>query len=339
MNNTNEYFQAVLIGHDEALGPLGWVKEELASNQIDWAVANSWSEAETLANSRDADVVLTMSGRRLLTRLVIEQLEKCRAIVRVGSGVDCIDLPAATERGIVVINTPDAVAEEVADHTIALLLEAVRRVAWQDRLVRQGKWRSVEVFPTRRVRGMTLGLIGFGHVARAVVEKLSGWKMVFLAYDPYLGPETGERLGVRLVGLNELLEQSDVVSLHAPLTEKTYHLLGDEEFRRMKPGAIFINTARGAEVDEQALLWALHEGHLSAAGLDVLEHEPPSPDHPLLQLDNVTFTPHTAACSDEAQDAMFRAACHVVSEILQGRLPECIVIPEVKPWWLTNPPG
>jgi D-3-phosphoglycerate dehydrogenase len=296
-------------------------------------MTNCVVEDDVVAFARDKDVLLTSSARRLLTREVIERLDNCRALVRVGSGIDCIDVTAATAHGILVINTPDPLAEEVADHTAALLLDCVRQTTLHDRLVKRGGWRSDPLPPMRRLRGKTLGFIGFGRIARVVAEKLRGFKLTYLAYDPYLDPGVAEEWGAEAVGLDEALARADFVSLHTQLTDRTYHLVGERELRLMQPHAILVNTARGGIVDQAALHTALAEGWIAGAGLDVLEHEPPSADDPLLQLENVVVTPHMAAWSDELMGALYKAGCHVAISLLKGQWPQYPVNPEVQPWW------
>ncbi len=334
--STAPRFHVAIIAYDEPFSPPEWISEEFNRAGIELSLTNCYTEAEVITLARDKDVLLTSSARKLLTREVIQQLSGCRALVRVGSGVDCIDIPTATAYGIVVVNTPEALVEEVSDHAAALLLDCIRRISYQDRLVRQGQWRSPTMPSVPRIRGKTLGLIGLGRIARALMEKLSGFKLTFLAYDPYIDPAMANSRGARSVTLDELLREADFVSLHLPLTEETRHLLGERELHLMKHQAILINTARGAIVDELALYRALTQGWIAGAGLDVLEQEPPAPDNPFLQLQNVVLTPHTAASSDELMEAMYRAGCQVTKDLLDGRRPSAIINPEVRPWWATE---
>jgi D-3-phosphoglycerate dehydrogenase len=185
----------------------------------------------------------------------------------------------------------------------------------------------------RRLQGKILGFIGFGRIARAVAEKLSGFKLTYLAYDPYLDPGLAEEWGVEPVGLDEVLARADFVSLHTQLTDETYHLVGERELKLMQPHAILVNTARGGIVDQTALYTALAEGWIAGAGLDVLEHEPPAAGDPLLRQENVILTPHMAAWSDELMGALYQAACQVTTSLLKGEWPADPVNPEVQPWW------
>jgi D-3-phosphoglycerate dehydrogenase len=329
--------QVAVVAYDEPFVMPDWVGAEFSQAGIGFAAANCHSETEVIALGRDKDVLLTSSARRLLTATVIQQLPMCRALVRVGSGVDCIDVDAATARGIIVANTPDALAGEVAEHAAALMLACVRRVPAQDRLVKRAGWNLRTVATQQRVRGKTLGLVGCGRIARELVKLLAGFRLTCLAYDPFVDSEVASQLGIRLVGLDELLKQADIVSLHVPLTEATRHLLGERELQLMKPQAVVINTARGAVVDQIALHKALSEGWIAGAGLDVMDPEPPSPDEPLLQLENVVLTPHSSAFSYEVRDAMYRAGCRAAIDVLEGRWPPSVVNPDVQPRWEADP--
>jgi D-3-phosphoglycerate dehydrogenase len=326
-------YHAAVIAYDEPFDPPVWIEQEFNKAGVDFSMANCLTEGEVIDFACGKDVLLTSSARKLLTRQVIERLDVCRALVRVGSGIDCIDVAAATDRGIVVINTPDPLAEEVSDHTAALLLDCVRSITHHDSLVKHGAWRPDALPLTRRMRGKTLGFVGFGRIARVLAEKLSGFRLHYLAYDPYLTLTVAREWDVGLVSLDELLSRADFVSLHAQLTDETYHLIGERELKLMQPHAILINTARGDIVDQMALHKALEEGWIAGAGLDVLEWEPPSADEPLLRLPNVVVTPHVAAWSDELMGALYTAGCRVAVDLLEGRWPPTVVNPQVQPWW------
>jgi D-3-phosphoglycerate dehydrogenase len=209
-------------------------------------------------------------------------------------------------------------------------LACVRHLARQDRWVRAGRWDRTGAKPARRLRENVLGLVAFGRTARALAEKAQGIVSTILAFDPYLSQQVADAYGVTLVELDELLARSDLVSVHAPLTEATFHLLGEREFKLMKPGAVLVNTSRGPVIDEAALARALREGPLGAAGLDVLENEPPGPDCPLLGLDNVTITPHVAAYTEESVADLYRGACQIAIDVIEGRRPRSVVNPDVK---------
>ncbi len=326
-------YRVAVIGYDEPFIVPDWLEGEFSTAGIECVASNCHTPEEVIAIGHDKDVLLTSSSRKLLTRHVIEQLSACRALVRVGSGVDCIDIAAATDHGILVVNTPGALAEEVAEHALALLLACVRRLTLQDRLVRKGRWDSRAMATEQRVRRKILGLVGLGRIARALLEQTSGLNLTYLAHDPYIDPSLADQWRVKLVSLDELLAQADIVSLHVPLTETTHHLIGERELRSMKRHAILINTARGAILDQKALHLALSEGWIAGAGLDVLDPEPPSPDEPLLQLENVILSPHSAAFSYEIRDAMYKAGYKAALDILDKNWPTSVVNPGVQTWW------
>jgi len=266
-------------------------------------------------------VVIIQSLRKLLNARTIPQLRRCRGIIRAGIGYDTVDVAAATAAGILVANVPNYCVEEVADHALALLLACQRNLGRQDRAIRAGVWRRDLVKPARRLRGQTLGLIAFGRVARVLAEKAKGLGVRLVAYDPLVPASLIEQYGATPATLDDLLRQSDLISVHAPLNDQTRHLLGAREFALIKPGAIVVNTARGPVIDEKALARALQDGRLWGAGLDVFEQEPLPADSPLLAMDNVILTPHTAAYSEGAVDDLYRGACEAALDILRGRRP------------------
>jgi len=230
-----------------------------------------------------------------------------------------------------VTNIPDTFIEEVADHAMTLILATYRRLVFQDRLVRDGRWKEgrpmLYAFP--RLMGQTLGFIAFGHVARAVALRARPFGLHMLAYDPYVEELAMSPYGVEPVGLAELLQRSDIVSMHAPATADAHHMLKEEQFRLMKPGAIFINTGRGPTVDEAALIRALQEGWIAGAGLDVLETEPPGGNNPLLGMDNVILTAHVASASARFDPARKRRVGQELALVLRGRWPMSCVNPSV----------
>jgi D-3-phosphoglycerate dehydrogenase len=247
-----------------------------------------------------------------VTREVIDRASNLRVICRVGVGLDNIDVEYAKQRNIAVLNTPGGNTTSVAEHTLALLLALAKDLFFYDRKVREGEWRSRYTYRALELSGKTLGLVGFGAIGQEVARLSLGFGMKVLFFDPFV-PE-GVLQGVQKVStLSELLSQSDFVSLHVPLTEGTRHLIGREEFRLMKPTAFLINVARGAVVDEEALLEALREGWIRGAALDVFEKEPPSGDHPLCSLPNVILTPHVAGLTQESTE---RVAVQAAEQII-----------------------
>jgi len=264
-------------------------------------------------------------------RALLERMPALRVISCPGIGVQNIDLPAAAELGVVVANVPYATAEEVGNHAITLLLAAARKLVRADRSVRSGSydWRLAQ--PVYSVRGKTLGFVAFGNSARSAAEKMRAFGVKMLAYDPHVDQATAEAYSVQMVELYDLLQRSDFVSIHAPLTAQTRHLLDAAAIAQMKPGAILIQVSRGGIVDQLALAEALQAGRLAAAGIDVHETEPPDPAHPLLQLDNVIHTPHYAGYSEEAFREQKRLACQTIGRVLDGYWPNWVLNPSVKP--------
>ena len=240
-------------------------------------------------------------------------------------------MAAATARGIPVTNVPDTFIEEVADHALMLILAAYRRLTLMDRYVRAGRWAEgrphLSQFP--RLWGQTLGLISFGHVARAVAARARPFGVRILAYDPYVDETVMTQHEVEPVGLTDLLRRSDVVSMHAPATADAFHLLTEEHFRLMKREALFVNTGRGPTVDEAALVKALEEGWIAGAGLDVFEQEPALTTNPLLHLDNVILTPHVASASARMDPERRRRVGREIALVLTGRWPMACVNPAV----------
>lgn len=272
---------------------------------------------------KDADAVIVQFAP--ITRRVIQSMERCKVIVRYAIGVDNIDLDAATEKGIYVANVPDYSIDEVSNHAIALMMALAKKLIPLAASVKQGKWDYTVTKPLYRMRGQTLGLVGFGRIPYMVAEKMRGFGLKIVAYDPFVNPEIARKLGVELVSLKELLEISDYVSVHCPLTKDTYHLLSEPEFHLMKPSAILINTARGPIIEEAALVAALRQGEIAAAGLDVLEEEPIRPDSPLLRMDQVIVTPHNAWYSEDAVATLQCSVAEEVARVLTGNQPKNLV--------------
>ena len=303
----------------EALGPLGAEIVEIQAG----------TDEEFAKVGKDADA-LYAKGRRI-TKRMIDGLERCKVISLGSVGVDSVDVAAATARGIPVTNVPDTFIEEVADHAMMLILATFRRLVVQDRLVREGRWKEGRpmLLPIPRLMGQTLGLVAFGHVARAVATRARAFGVHMLAYDPFVEELVMSPYGVEPVGLTELLQRSDIVSMHAPATPEAQHMLREEHFRLMKPSALFVNTGRGPTVDEGALVKALQEGWIAGAGLDVLEQEPPAPSNPLLGMENVILTAHVASASARFDPARLRRVGHEIALVLSGKWPRSCVNPSV----------
>ncbi len=271
-----------------------------------------------------ADAVLVRESP--IDRETIRMMARCKAIVRYGVGVDNIDLAAARDRRIYVANVPDYGAEEVSDHTVALLLSVVRRTVVRDRAVRAGDWNLSRTEKMYHIAGCCMGFVGFGRIARAVWRKLQGFHLGrVLAYDPLLPPDPIP--GVERVELDQLCREADFISIHAPLTAESRHLIDAARLRSMKRTAILINAARGPLVDEMALVQALQQGWIRGAGLDVFEQEPPRPDHPLFKLDNVVLSDHIAWYSEDSVLELQTKAAQEVVRILTGERPRSWVNP------------
>jgi len=294
-------------------------------------------DEEIIGLCGDADAVITISLYQKWGRKVIEQLRRCKIIANIGMGYDGIDIDAASEQGICVANTADYCLDEVAEHTIALMLACERRIIPLDRLVREGKWTIQrpemrnEVWPRiHRLHDRILGLIGLGRIAQTLVPKVRGLVSRIMAYDPHVDPETAAGLKVALVDLDHLLSESDYVSVHTNLTPETEGLLGIEQFKKMKKTAFLLNTARGAVVDRNALYEALTKGLIAGAGLDVVDPEPPEPDDPLLKLDNVILTGHSAHASAESNIELHKRPVEEVIRVYRGEWPLNLVNPGAK---------
>jgi D-3-phosphoglycerate dehydrogenase len=324
-------FKAVLVDYDEDLfTPPDWVEGELAAQGIEWSAGQHRTSEAVLAAASGCDVVMVQSVRPLLDRSVIQELGQCRCIVRLGIGYENVAVDAATEQGILVCNVPTYCIDDVADHALALLMAAVRYVARQDHWIRSGRWDRTGARPARRLKGCTLGFVAFGRIARALAERVSGFGMTLLAYDPYLDCDTVARCGAEKVELEELLSRADFISVHCPLTDETHHLLGAREFGLMKEGVFLVNTSRGPLIDETALVDALRSGKVWAAGLDVFEQEPLPLDSPLRAFENVIFTPHVGANSEESVADLYRTGIQITVDVCHGRWPQGLVNPEVE---------
>ena len=273
---------------------------------------------DVIALGEDADAIITQFVP--ITRGIIERLRRCKVIVRYAIGVDTIDIPAATERRIMVANVPDYCIAEVSDHALALIMALVRKVKVMDAEVQSGIWAYRRAVPVRRLGELTLGLIGFGHIAREVARKARalGFGRVS-AFDPYV-KEVDPALGVSLAPLDGVLAQADVLSIHAPATQESRHLIDGDALRRLKRGAFVVNTSRGSLVDEAALARALKDGQVAGAALDVLEDEANIAASPLRGLDDVILTPHMAWYSTGAiQELQRKVAEQVRDALLVGR--------------------
>jgi D-3-phosphoglycerate dehydrogenase len=310
-------------------GEYGYEMEALAPIDAEIFEVPQGSEDEFVAAARDADA-LYAKGRRI-TKRMIDGLQRCKIISLGSVGVDSVDVDAATAKGIPVTNCPDTFIEEVADHAMTLILATHRRLIEQDKMVRDGRWAEGRpaLLKIPRLRGMTLGLIAFGHVARAVAERAKPFGLHIIAYDPYIEEIVMVERGVEPVSLSELLARADIISMHTPATESANRLIRDEHFRQMKKTAIYVSTGRGPTTDEAALIKALDDGMIAAAGLDVLEQEPPGGNNPLLRMNNVILTAHVASATARFDPARRRRVGLELSLALSGKWPMSCVNPSV----------
>jgi D-3-phosphoglycerate dehydrogenase len=325
--------------------PLVVVTDHLAEAGVERAVLDPFADVRLLATDDEADVAragadadaLLVFHTIRLTERTMAALTKCRGIVRCGVGYDNVDLRAAGARGIVVCNVPDYGTEEVADHALMLLLALARRLLPADRAVHEGSWDVTTVFGAPRLRGRTLGLVGCGRIGTATALRAKALAMDVVFYDPYKPDGLEKALGVRRAHrLDELLLQSQFLSLHCPLTAETRHILNTDTLSRLPSGAYVVNTARGPLIDADALLAALDSGRIAFAGLDVLEREPPE-DGKLLRHPRVLLTPHAAFYSVEAFAEMRTKGAEEALRLVRGEavrnpvnLP-CLVNPRCAP--------
>jgi D-3-phosphoglycerate dehydrogenase len=299
-------------------------EREVLAGRVELTVHQENREDRLADLCREADGIITQYG--VFSRAVLAALPRCRVIARYGVGVDTVDLAAATEHGIVVANVPDYGTDEVSTHAVALVLALHRRIVTYDRSVRSGRWDFQAGAPVPRLRGSTLGVVGFGRIGRMVAEKLRPFGLRILVADPLVTvvPDWAE-----LVQLDDLLAGADIVTLHCPLTPETRHLIGARALALMKPAAILVNTARGGVVDTEALVEALEARRIAGAGLDVLEREPLAAGDRLAALDSVVLTPHAAFYSEGSIVELKRKTAQAVLDVLEGRRPASVVNPEV----------
>lgn len=279
--------------------------------------------AELAGAVRGADGLITGGVR--VTAAVMDAMPNCRGIVTASVGFDHIDLEAATERRIPIAHVPDFCSREVADQMMGLLLACMRKIVTLDRALRAGRWERAMLHPMEPVYGKTLGIIGLGRIGRQVARRAAAFELRLLAADPYIDRATAAEYGAELVPLDRLLRESDIISVHTPLTPETRHLLSTPQFALMKPTALVFNTARGPVVDEAALIEALQNGRIAGAGLDVFEQEPIAAGNPLLGMENVVVSPHAGGYSEESIRTVRRLAAEEMARMLRGELPRNLV--------------
>lgn len=306
----------VIVVTDSVFPSLDPAKAALARLNPTYRMSKSVDANDIVAVAKDADAVLVTYAK--LTREVLMQLTRCKAIGRFGLGVDNIDLVTAKEKGIAVNYVPDYCIREVSDHAMALLLALIRKIPLSNKLVQSGRWEMPAVVPIRRIEGTVLGLVGFGHIPRLVAPKAQAFGIKVIAYDPFAKPDIFKAARVESVDLDTLLKTSDYVSVHAPLMPATRGMMNAAAFAQMKTGAYIVNTARGPLIDEPALIAALDSGQVGGAGLDVVTNEPLAKDSPLIGRDNVIISPHTAFYSIEALEELQTKCAGDVARVLSG---------------------
>ena len=290
------------------------------------------TQGEIIEACKGADVIL--NGGVEMPREVIEEIDTAQAIIVGSHGFNHIDHNAATEQGLMIINSAGFCTEEVSNHAILMLMACAKKLTILHNLVREGKWGAETrnaIMPMAPIDGQTLGLVAFGNIARAVSRKATALGMDIITYDPYCPPWITKEYRVRPVAsLEELAADSDFVSVHVPLNDETRKLIGADFFKAMKPTAYFVNTCRGPTVDEAAMIEALRNGEIMGAGLDVFEEEPTPADNPLLKMDNVIVTPHSAGSSNNSRTASPIRVGQETARVLKGSFPMSLVNPEVR---------
>lgn len=309
---------------------------ELAPYQLEQETAAAAGATFVLGDGtlRDAEVILN-TGAMALPAAALRELQRCRLIIRYGTGYDTVDVAEATRRGIMVANAPSYGVAEVADHACALILALARRIPWLDGEVRAGRWSEAhaEAPQVRRLSALTLGVVGLGRIGRAVARRMAAFELRILGTDPQFSDETIRTLGIEPLPLDDLLRAADIITLHVPLTPATRGLIGRRELALLRPTAMIVNTSRGGVIDEEALTEALAAGRIFGAALDVLVSEPPDPAHPLLQIDprRVILTPHFGSASADARAALHREVAAALEMFLSGQAPASLVNPNVVP--------
>lgn len=303
-------------------------KEELAKYGIELIARQCKTEDDVIRECKDADGLLDQYAP--IGRKVIEALPNLKVVARYGVGFNTVDLDAATEYGVCVINVPDYCQDEVSNQAFALMMACMRKITVLNDQVQGGKWDYKVAKPIHRMMGQTLGVLGFGRIPKVLAKKAEAFGLKLIAYDPFLKQEDVKGYNVTLMSLDEVLKNSDIISLHMPLFKETEKIIDAKAFDLMKPNAIIINTSRGPLIDEDALYDAIKYGKIAGAGLDVTSIEPLPADSKLRGLDNVIITPHAAWYSEEAEKELKTKAAHGAGEIISGYDMPTIVNPAVR---------
>jgi D-3-phosphoglycerate dehydrogenase len=323
MEQTSEKHVIAVLG---ARWTLEVESEELSALNVEFVQDMGTSPEDIVASAKNAVAILAGSPPRF-TREVLAQLPNLKIIARYGVGVDKIDVQAASELGIMIANLPDVFAEEVATHTMALVLGMMRRLVQSHQLVKMGRWEVAPLKPMFSTEDQVLGIVGLGNIGQAVARKAKPFGFEMLIHDPYLSPEVLSQFDAESVDLETLFTRSDVIALTAPHTDETHHMINETALKQMKATAFVVNTSRGGLIDEEALERGLTEGWIAGAGLDVMDNEPVEAERALLQSDKLIVTPHTAWYTEQAMVRMRRLACQEVGRVLKGEKPINLVHP------------
>tara|TARA_Y100000817_G_scaffold263704_1_gene218795 strand:- start:121 stop:1083 length:963 start_codon:yes stop_codon:yes gene_type:complete len=309
----------LVVVTDSPFPSLDPAKKALEEANAEVVQAPSSSEEDIIKAAENADAILVTYAK--LNENILRSLKNCKAIGRFGIGVDNIDLKVAGELGISVNYVPDYCLDEVSDQAMAMIISMARKIPQSNKLVQSGRWEMPAVVPMYRLRGKTVGLIGFGNIPRLMTPKAQAFGFNVIASDPYAPKELFEKYGVESVSMDELYERSDFISVHAPLLPETKGLVNKDAFKKMKDTAIIVNTARGPLINEKDLVEALDKNEIGGAGLDVVETEPLPENSPLIGRDNVILAPHTAFYSVEALEELQTKAASDVARVLNGEEP------------------
>lgn len=309
----------IIVTDDKAPSDLALEQEVFKKIDANLKAIGVTKEKDLTEKAANCDAILAKNNPPV-TNKVLSLLEKCQIIARAGMGVDSIDVSAAEKNNTFVTNVTSYCEDEVSDHAITLILTCLRKVARLNREVKGGEWDRESIKPAHRLNRMTLGLVGFGKIAQKLAKKANQFGFNLVGCDPYVSQDEFSDSGAEKTSMEKLLDKSDVVSIHVPLTSETNHLFGSREFKKMKTSAYIVNTSRGEIIDQTALTYALEKEWIAGAGLDVLEEEPPQ-DSSLLRLDNVVITPHVAWYSEEAEEESRQKAAREVKRVLTGEKP------------------
>lgn len=311
---------------------LDWEAQEMARRGVDFACyqLKAAGEQEVIEKTRDADIVVVNMVK--ITPTLIDAWRRCKLVIRHGAGYDNVDVEALTRRGIVLEYIPDYCRHEVAEQAIALMFACARKIVWSrkilDESVARGEWDFTDIIPMFRIDGMTVGLVGCGRIGSLVYKKLQNFGVKFLICDPYLSQKRKAELDIKTVDMETLCRESDFVTVHTPLNDETRHLINARTLSWMKPSAYLVNTSRGGMVDFDALADALRNREIAGAGIDVYNDEPPKPDFPLLDLDNIILTPHLSWYSKDAEQAIREKIVQDIDRFIDGAAPRIPVNPE-----------